>query len=183
MLQFITSYFPLIIAFFIYLPFVFTGYGTWDDSYTVIDAGKKFFETGLWTPSRPTGFFVYEFSITILNHIGGSMLSNLGTMAMALFAIYGFIFVCKKFEVPHHKLLALIMIIHPVFWVNSAAVADHIWAIGFLFGGFILFFKRKYAFAGLLLGLAVGSRITIIIAAVGILFFSGLKIKMTGSKS
>lgn len=171
MRHFIISYYPFVLPALLYLPFIFLGYGSWFDIYLVIDSGKNFLETGVWIPSRNPGYFVHEFFTMILNYLGGGILGNLGTVIMALLAIYGFILICKKFEVPHYKTLALIMAVNPIFWVNAVSTIDHIWAIGFILTGFFLLVQKKYPLGGLLLALSVGSRLSSVIAAVGIFVF------------
>lgn len=68
----------LLLAFFIYLPFIFLGYGSDYDSYNVLWVGKNYVETLDYVPSRVPGFFVYETIVFFLNIIGGSILTNLG---------------------------------------------------------------------------------------------------------
>ncbi len=177
MLGFIVSYYPLIIPFLLYLPLIFTGYGSWPDIYLVLDTGRNFIHRGNWTPSRNPGYFVHEFFTMILNYLGGSILTNLGTSVMALLAVYSFIFICKKFEIPNYKFLALTIAVNPIFWVNATSTIDHVWAIGFILAGFALLLQNKYQLGGLLLGLSVGSRLSSFIAAIGIFVFLWLTAK------
>lgn len=177
MRQFILTYYPLIIPFALYLPLSFIGYGSWPDIYLVLDSGTKFLNTGIWTPSRNPGYFIHEFFTLILNYFGGNILSNLGTTAMAILTIASFIFICKKFEIPHYKILAITIAFNPFFWINAASTIDHIWAIGFILAGFALLLQNKYPLGGLILGLSVGSRLSSFIAAIGIFVFLWLTAK------
>lgn len=177
MFKFLITYYPLIIPFLLYLPLIFIGYGTWPDIYLVLDAGKNFLETGIWTPSRNPGYFVHELSTMILNYLGGNILTNLGTVIMALIVIYSFISLCKKFEVPNYKLLALIMAVNPIFWVNATSTIDHIWALGFILAGFLFITKNKYYIGGTLLALSIGARLSSFIAVMAIFLFAWFKNK------
>lgn len=171
MLKFVSKNCPLIIPFLLYTPLAFLGYGYWIDIYSVLDTGTNFLKAGVWIPSRNPGYFVHEFFTMILNAVGGSVLTNLGTIAMALIAIYCFILICKKFDVPHYKIIVLAMSVNPTFWINAASTTDHIWALGFILSGFVLILRKNYFIGSLLFGLSIGSRLSSFVAVIGILAF------------
>ncbi len=165
----------LLLAFLLYLPLTFLGYGSDVDSYRVITAGRSFWQSADYVPSRRPVFIVHEMMTFLLDQIGGSLLSNLGTLALSLLALYSFYRICQHYRIPHALLLTTILIVQPVYWVNSTCSIDYVWAMGFLLAGFWLMTEEKPLFAGVAFGLAAGSRLTSVLAIAGILLLFFLK--------
>ena len=153
----------LLLAALLYTPLAFLGYGSDSDSFSVVRVGLHFFETLDYVPSRLPGFFVHEVFVYILNGLGGSLLSNLGSVVMALITLYSFRKLCVIFQVPHATVLTLILMVQPFFWVSAASTIDYVWALGFCFLGYLLLYRRKYAFAAISLAAAIGSRLTSVV--------------------
>ena len=165
----------LLLAAIIYLPLIFLGYGSDYDSYNVLWTGQYFAHNFDYVPSRVPGFFIYETLTFFFNSIGGSVLTNLSSMAMAILVLYVFMRLCKQYEIPHYRLLTLIMMVQPYFWVNATCTMDYFFAIGFIYLGLLQVMRGKYFTAGVAFSFAVGSRLTVsLIAAVLLiwLFFS-----------
>jgi hypothetical protein len=160
-----------VLAFLLYLPFIFMGYGSDVDSYRVLDAGRNFFATADYVPSRRPGYLVHEMLTLLFNSVGGSLLSNLATLAFALLALYSFLRICQHFHLPEPLLLGLGLAFHPAFWTNAAATIDYVWALAFLLTGFWLLLDDKFNFGGLALGLAVGTRLSLVLSVVLVLIF------------
>jgi hypothetical protein len=110
--------------------------------------------------SRPPGYFPYEALCGVLYALGGTVATNLATLAMSLVLLDSFLSVCAHFEVPHRYLLATTMAIHPVFWVSSTSTIDFIWALGCFFAGFRLLLNYRYFGAAAMLGLSAGIRLS-----------------------
>lgn len=155
----------MLAAFLLYLPLIFLGYGSDYDTYNVLWTGQNFAQTLDYVPSRGPGFFVFETIIFFLNSMGGSLLTNLAVMGMSLVTLYAFLQLCYRFEVPHARLLALALAVHPYYWVNSTCTMDYLFAIGFFFLGVWQILRGRYFTAGVAIALGVGSRLTISIAA------------------
>jgi len=155
----------LLLAFIIYFPFIFLGYGSDYDSYNVLWAGKNFIETFDYVPSRVPGFFVFETITFFLNIIGGSFLTNLGSLCMSLTILSIFMNICKRYGVPNYRLLALIMMVHPYYLVNSTCTMDYLFALGFTMIGFWMLLGGKFLAAGILMALGIGSRLTTALVA------------------
>ncbi len=154
----------LILAFILNFPFIFLGYGTDNDTFVLLDNGRSFVNTGSYVPSRNPGYLVHEAATLILSSIGGSVLSNAGTMFMSLLFISSFLKVCSYFSIPNKNLLAILLTIHPLILINSTETIDYLWALGLLFAGFELMLKFRYFFAAILFGLAIGARLSSFIA-------------------
>ncbi|MCC6147261.1 MAG: hypothetical protein IT308_06800 [Anaerolineaceae bacterium] len=161
----------LLIAFILYLPFLFLGYGSDNDTYNVLWTGFNFVRTLDYVPSRGPGFFVFETIIFFLNRLGGSFLTNLAVMGMSLITLVGFLRLCRQFNVPHHSLLALILAVHPYYWVNSTCTMDYLFGIGFVFLGIVQVLRGKYFTGGAAMALGAGSRATSILIAAGFLIW------------
>ena len=155
----------LLLAFFIYFPFIFLGYGSDYDSYNVLWAGKNFIETLDYVPSRVPGFFVYETITFFLNIIGGSFLTNFGSLCMSLVILSVFIYLCKRYGVPNYRFLAIIMMVHPYYLVNSTCTMDYLFALGFTMVGFWMLLEGKFVAAGVTMALGIGSRLTTALVA------------------
>jgi hypothetical protein len=165
----------LIIAVLIYLPLIFLGYGSDYDSYNVLWTGQYFVQHLDYVPSRVPGFLVFETLTFINNSLGGSLLTNLASMGMAILVLYIFMRLCKQYQIPHYRILTLIMMVHPYFWANATCTMDYFFAIGFLFLGILQVMRGKFFTAGVAMALGVGSRLTVSLIAVVILlwfFFS-----------
>jgi len=155
----------LLLAFFIYFPLIFLGYGSDYDSYNVFWVGKNFIETLDYIPSRVPGFFVYETIIFFLNIIGGSILTNFGSLCMSLLILAVFMYICKRYGVPNYRFLAIIMMAHPYYLVNSTCTMDYLFALGFAMIGFWMLLEGKFVAAGVIMAMGVGSRLTTALVA------------------
>jgi len=150
----------LILALIVYIPLIFLGYGSDYDSYNVLWVGKNFVETLDYVPSRVPGFFVFETITYFLNLIGGSVLTNLGSLVMSVTILSIFMYLCRKYAVPHYQILTIILITHPYYLVNSTCTMDYLFAFGFALIGLWMLMEKKYVPAGLALALGIGSRLT-----------------------
>ncbi len=172
--SFLTRQWVLGLAFLLYLPLIFLGYGSDVDTFRVLDAGRNFMATADYVPSRRPGYLVYELAAYVLDRLGGSVLSNLGTLFWALAALACFLRICRRHKIQNSELLALIFAIHPVFWYNATVSIDYIWALGMLLVGFDLLEQHRFYWAGLALGLAVGCRLSSVIVVAGLLTYAWL---------
>lgn len=152
-------------AVLLYFPFVFMGYGSDVDTYGVLQAGRHFAQTWDYVPSRGPGFFVFETLMFILDQIGGSFLTNLAVMVMALIVLYGFMRLCREYAVPNYRWLCAALMIHPFFWANAACTMDYLMALGFVFIGMIQIRRKHYFTAGAAFALGAGTRLTIALLA------------------
>ena len=170
----------LLIAGLLYLPLIFLGYGSDSDSYNVVRTGQYFVQTLDYLPSRLPGYFVHEVFVYFLNLIGGSIACNLGTLAMTLLMLGSFEDICSRLNVPHKQLLTLTFAIHPLVWVNAASTIDYLWALGFALCGIAFVLRHRYVSATILLGLAIGSRLSTVLLI--LLVFAFLWWKQEGDR-
>lgn len=165
----------ILLALILYLPLLFLGYGSDYDSYNVLLTGRNFAESLDYVPSRVPGFPVYETLIFFIDSMGGFLLTNLASMGMALLVLFVFIRLCHQYHIPHYRLLTLILMVQPYFWVNATCTMDYFIAMGFIFLGILQILRGRFTTAGFAFALAVGSRMTVSLMAVVLilwLFFS-----------
>lgn len=149
----------------LYLPLIFAGPGSDPDSMRELRSGAILFHQHRYVMSRPPGYFPYEASCGILYALGGTVASNLASVAMSLTLLDSFLRVCAHFEVPHRYLLGATMAIHPVYWAASTSTIDFIWALGCFFLGFRFLVEKRHLGAAAMLGLAVGMRLSSVLLA------------------
>lgn len=165
----------LFLALLLYLPLIFFGYGSDVDTYRVLDAGRSFVATADYVPSRRPGFLVHELPTFVLDRLGGSIFTNLGTLFWALVGVACFRRILHRHRIPNADLLVLAFIVHPVFWYNATATADYAWALGMLLAGFDFIERGRFGWAGLALGLSTGCRISSGLVAVMLLAYAWLE--------
>ncbi|OGX15719.1 MAG: hypothetical protein A2166_03045 [Omnitrophica WOR_2 bacterium RBG_13_41_10] len=160
----------ILLAFLLYFPFIFLGPGSSECSWFLINTAKTLIQQHKYVPSRYPGNVVHELATTLLFIIGGSVLTNLGTLVMSLLTIYFFIKICEYHNIPHKYLLAIFMAINPVYYVASTFTMDNLWALGFLFIGYTMLIKKKYFITVIFWALAIGTRISSILFIAVLLF-------------
>jgi hypothetical protein len=165
----IRKYLWLIIALLIYLPQIFFGYGTDDDTYLVLGAAQKTVATGIYHPSRNPGYLIFEMTTWVLDRLGGSIVTNMGTVMITILALWCFRSICLHFNIDKKGYLLALFMIHPYVWSNAAATQDYMWAVGVFLCGFLLMLKRQYTVGAILLGLAIGVRLSSAFAVVCII--------------
>jgi len=142
----------------IYIPFIFLGYGSDNDTFRILKAGDNFFQTFTYIPSRIPGCFIYEIFVYLIRHLGGFYLSNAMTIAIACLGVFSFYSLCFRFEIPHKELLTLIFIFHPLWLMNSTLTHDYVWSLSFSLFGLWLFLNNKYFVSALIWGISIGIR-------------------------
>ena len=152
-----------------YLPGLWLGFGADDDAYRLVRAGRHLVGTGVYEMSRTPGYPVVEAATGVLDALGGSLATNAGTLAMALVAVASLLGIARRLGVPHARALAAAFALQPLMWANASVTMDHVWALGFVLAGWRALLGGRGAWAGVLLGLAVGSRLTAALAVAAVL--------------
>lgn len=153
----------------LYLPFCFLGYGTDTDTYGVLAAGRHLLETGAYVPSRNPGYPVFELAVLGLDRLGGALLCNLATAALALWAGWSFRRIARRLDVPHAELWTAAFLLHPVVLIHATSTHDAMWALALLLGGLERGLAGRTRTAGALLALALGVRLASLAPLAGVL--------------
>jgi len=141
------------------IPFLGAGYGSDPDAWRLADAARKIIDTGQYTLSREPCHPVQEY-ITALFIGGGPWLVNGLTALMSVAAVVFFALVLMKWGLKNYLPAAMALAFVPVVYINSVNAMDYIWALGFIMVGLYFLSDRKYWLTGLMIGLAIGSRVT-----------------------
>jgi hypothetical protein len=156
------------------VPFLPHGYGVDADAWRVVETAQRLIETGRYEPSRLPGYPVHEF-VTALLVRGGPWLVNgasavLSVIAAALFARY-----LSRLGFRRALLGASALALTPTVFVESTSAMDYAWSLAFLMGALVSVQAGRVVVAGVLLGVAIGCRLTSAVMAVplGLLAMDG----------
>jgi hypothetical protein len=141
------------------LPFLASGYGVNVDAWRVARVARQLSETGLYEVSRFPGYPVHEIVCSWLWR-GGPCALNGASAICSVAAVWVFILCARRLGCRDSVLAGLALAMSPVFFVNSVTAKDYVWALAFVLGSLFCVLDRRPTLAGLLLGLAVGCRIT-----------------------
>jgi 4-amino-4-deoxy-L-arabinose transferase-like glycosyltransferase len=142
------------------LPFIFLGYGADSDAHSVGRAASDLIFEHFYTPSRNPGYFLHESMSALVVPFGGSIATNASSVAMALLAVFCFLHICRHFDIPNRHWLAIMLAFQPLFFVNSNSTIDYVWAIALVLAGACLLIEKRFWLCGVVLGLAVGARLS-----------------------
>ena len=141
------------------LPFLDAGYGSDPDAWALARAARAMARTGTYTASRMPGFPVHEIACALLGPTRPVVL-NAATAACSAFAVAAFVLILRAVGSPAPVLGGLALAFVPAVYVHSTNAMDYLWSLAFVLGALYLVLRRRALAAGVLLGLAIGCRIT-----------------------
>ncbi len=141
------------------IPFLDAGYGTDPDAWRVASAARTIATTGQYVASRLPGYPIQELAYALLWPAGPLAFNALTAFFSALAAAF-FALALHRLGCKDGALASLALAFTPVVFVNSTNSMDYIWALAFLMGSLHAVLAGRPLIAGLLLGLAIGCRIT-----------------------
>jgi hypothetical protein len=144
------------------LPFVNIGYGTDPDAWRVALTAHWMWDHHEYYPSRLPGYPIPEFASAAVIK-GGWLATNLLTVFISLLGLWFFARIVSKLDVPNRGIVVLAFAFTPLLWINSMTTMDYMWALTFILGAYYFLLDRNVVLAGVMLGLAVGSRSTSIV--------------------
>lgn len=142
------------------LPYLRPGYGTDPDAYRVVLAARTL-RAGDYTASRLPGYPLHELLTALLLPGGPRLVNGASALVSALAALALFqLGTALRLSRTRAGLLAFAFAFTPVVFLNSTSSIDYVWSICcVLWSGYALVTGRALR-AGLLLGAAIGMRIT-----------------------
>lgn len=138
------------------------GYGNDNDTYHMIDTWERWRATGVYHASRGTGYPIPEFAIGFLSSLGGSLVSNLASLALCLVVVV----LLRRWLLSigaGDRVAALAVLcvgLQPVWFIASATSMDYPYALAGFAGGVALLAVGRPWLAAVALAIAVASRIT-----------------------
>jgi hypothetical protein len=126
----------------------------------VVIAARHIAQTGEYVASRLPGYPVHEYLTALTPAKTSPLLSNGITASFSGAASLFFALILRRFRIEHYPLLTLAFALTPIVYVNSVSTMDYVLALAFLLGSTYSVIVHRPLSAGVLLGLAIGSRIT-----------------------
>lgn len=141
------------------LPFISAGYGIDPDAWRVVNSARTIAATREYTASRLPGYPVQEIVCSFFADRGPSYFNGV-TALLSAAGVGMFVLSLRRIGARDPLLTGLALAGIPVVYINSVNSLDNLWALSFILGGFYLIVSRRPLLAGILLGIAVGCRIT-----------------------
>ncbi len=141
------------------LPFLSHGYGLDGDSWSVALLGKYMHETGIYSTSRLPGYPVHEFLASLFIN-GGPIALNGLSMIFTVIGVMCFVLTLRLLRFKYVFLAGTALAAIPVLYINSTTTIDYNIALGFILASMYLLMRGNHVSAGIMLGFAIGTRIT-----------------------
>ncbi len=148
-----------VIIFLSRLPFITTGYGSEEDAWGLALTADRIAASGNYEVSRLPGHPFQEIIYALL-HNSSFIVWNLLTVIISTAGIYALMRTLCFLKVGSITGIAIAIAFIPVIYINSFCVMDYTWALSGILGSFYFLCRRNYIASGVLLGLAIGCRIT-----------------------
>jgi hypothetical protein len=154
------------------LPFLSAGYGNDQDGWRVATAARYIATTGEYKASRLPGFPVVELTCSLLWKYGAWAMNLISALTSAV-GVGVFFLIARHYGCRNPILLALTYAFTPIVFISSTITMDYMWTMMFVMSCWYACLKGKPVIAGLLLGAAIGCRITALAIALpfALLFF------------
>lgn len=162
--------FILILSFILSrIPLLNLGFGADGDGWNIANSAFDLRYLHVYHASRFPGYPLPEYvNSLIIDH--GWIATNSMTMILSLISVIFFAAILKDLNIKNKGLLVLTYAFLPVLWVNSTNTMDYMWALAFIVSAWFFILKKQYALAGLMMGLAIGSRITSVVLILPFLY-------------
>lgn len=141
------------------LPFIHAGYGIDPDAWRVLQSAQFIASTHEYTVSRLPGYPVQEILYSIFSDKGPVYFNGM-TAFFSAAGIGLFVLALRKIGSSDSLLTGIALACTPIVFINSVNSMDYVWALSFVLGSMYCIIVRRPVVAGVLLGLAVGCRIT-----------------------
>ena len=141
------------------LPFIFSGFGTDEDSWGIALTALNIHNSIQYEVSRFPGFPVHEI-ISALFIRGGAVTLNLLTAVMSVLAVLFFVFFLQEKRFRYPWIAGAAFAFTPVVFIHSTDTIDYMWAMAFMMLSLWLRAQGKLIFSAVMLALATGCRIT-----------------------
>jgi hypothetical protein len=146
------------------LPWIGGDYGSDPDGYRVVSTARQLARSGDYTASRFPGYPAYEY-LCALSANAAPWVSNAVTALFSVAAFVLFALMLRELRVRSYLLLALGFAMVPVIYLNSCCTMDYLPSLAFMLAASYAVLRRQASvgaacLAGVMLGLAIGCRLT-----------------------
>ena len=142
------------------IPFLSAGYGSEPDAWRLANVSRNISVNNEYRHmSRYPGHPVQELFCSLIWK-GGPLALNGTTALLSTIAFLMFALILEKLKINNYLLLTFTLAFIPVIYINSINSLDYMWAFSFLLMAFYAVLQNKFILSGILMGLAIGSRIT-----------------------
>lgn len=141
------------------VPFIGHGYGIDGDSWSVAISAKNIHKTGIYEASRLPGYPIHEYLCSFFVKAGPAGLNAL-TAVFSCIAVLFFALTLRILRFKQIFLASITFSMVPVFYIQSTTTIDYVIALGFIMAAMYALFRNKLILSGILVGLAIGTRIT-----------------------
>jgi len=149
------------LALFSRLPFIDAGYGGDPDAWRMTLAARAIADGVGYVPSRLPGYPIPEYAYSLIGGgRSGAAVQNVLTALIGAVGIAFFALTLLRLRCRSAFLAALALAFTPVVYINSTTSMDYVWALGFILASLYYALAGRPLAAGLLLGIAVGCRLT-----------------------
>lgn len=148
-----------IVVFLTRLPFLNAGYGNDPDAWRVAAAAQSIAANGRYIPSRLPGYPLQEIACSLFWQGGPLVLNGIAALFSALACAF-FALSWQALGGRHSFLAALGLAFIPLILINSTVSMDYLWALAFVLGSLYAILRSRPLLAGILLGMAIGCRLT-----------------------
>lgn len=143
------------------IPFLFAGFGVEEDSWLLALTAKNISLSGAYQLSRAPAHPLQELLYALVYNNGlfafaTNLLSAIASVIAALF----FALALKQLNFKHYLFAAFAFAFIPVVFISSTYTIDYMLAMAFVMMSFYFLLKKNFWLSGILLGLAIGFRIT-----------------------
>jgi hypothetical protein len=141
------------------VPFLNSGFGDDIDAWMMANSAYDLITEHVYSTSRAPGYPLPEYiDSLVIQH--GWLATNTLTMILSLASVIVFAKILKRLNVPNKGLLVVTYAFLPILWINSTNTMDYMWALSFIIFTWFFALRHQWGVAGLMMGLAVASRIT-----------------------
>jgi|GEM_PF-727681 len=140
------------------VPFIDNGFGTKPDAWRIALTGYWLWDKHEFYPSRLPGYPVAELGYAAVIK-GGWLATNSLTIAVSLLGLWFFARIVQKVGLPNQALIVVGFAFQPLLWINTMNTMDYAWALTLILGCYYFLLSRQTSMAGIMIGLAIGSRL------------------------
>jgi hypothetical protein len=119
----------LVLCALLLLPLCLLGFGADNDTYTMLDAGRSTWHLHWPDTSRNPGYWVFEAIVYVLDRLGGSLATNLATLAVGVVVLWRFLVIASRLGVRFPLLLCATLAVTPVFAIACTSTIDYVWSL------------------------------------------------------